>query len=173
MNNLTVAEARDVLIRKVQDDDRDTSCPLCNHRVRNDTKGLNRWMAAALLQMYEYFNDHPNADSVHLGDLVKGTDGGRGHDAALLRHWGLIIPVERPVDADKKLKGSRGLSGFYRITLLGRNFIEGKAVVPKNVIRIFGTDELIEGGPQITFEDAQKATLTTSAKGIIPNGETV
>lgn len=171
MEQMTVATARAALIDQVQDDDRGTCCPLCKHRVRNDTKSINRWMAFAL--RYVYDEAKKGRDIVHLGDLLKGTPGSRGHDAALLRHWGLIIPVERPEDADTKLKGSRGLSGFYRLTKLGFDFVEGRERVPKNVVKLFGLDEILTDGPLISFEDALDSSLETNHEGVVTSGETV
>jgi hypothetical protein len=170
MDTMTVAAARLALVEQVQTDDSNTHCPLCKHRVRNDTKGLNRWMAAALRIVYDASFKQ---QVVHLGDLLKGTDGSRGHDAALLRHWKLIEPVARPEDASPKLKGSRGLSGFYKLTPLGAEFVQGTAKVPKNIVRLFGIDEYLMDGPFISYADACESVLTTTADGIVPNGSTV
>jgi len=130
-------------------------------------------MAAALKSIYDYTQASPNKPAVHLGRLVKGNDGSRGHNGSLLRHWGLILPVERPDYALSSEKGSRGLSGFYTITTLGKGFVEGSVQVYNRIERIFGEENAdydVCGYP-ITFAEASKATLVT-VDNIVVNGTT-
>lgn len=169
---MTLEEAKSALKQQVAEDDRNTFCPCCSQRCRNDQKGMTQWQALALKSIYDFFKDNPSSIGVHAADLVKDTDGARDHGVALLRHWGLIMPVGRPPDADPNLKGSRGLSGYYVITEEGRGFVEGWWAVPKNIVKPFGMDGWRMSGPQVTFEQVLGAVLATDESGMILDGKT-
>ena len=147
----------------------EAECPTCSRKARHeDPKTLNRWMAVALDGFYEFNSGYPNAP-FHAGTLLKGTDGSRGHDSALLRHWGLIAEVPRPVDAPKKMKGSRGLTGWYVLTQRGVDFREGKISVPREVCQMFDGNILIRGEP-ISYDQALRVKLKVGANNITLDG---
>ncbi len=168
---LTVATARQRLQDEVATDDRNSHCPLCQKRVRNDVKGMTPYQALALQGLYEHDRQSPGRPA-HAATLLKNTEALRDHGVALLRHWGLLTTVERPANATDEQKGSRGLSGFYEITLRGKMFVNGLIKVPKNIVKKFGDTNWQQQGKFISFDEALQSILLTK-NGQVVNGMTV
>jgi hypothetical protein len=106
-------------------------CPCCAQYARIYKRKLHGSMVAALILIYNWFKQHPNATSLHIPSFLAQQGrpfGGQfaGGDVVKLRFWGLI---ERVVPDQTK----RGWVGRYRITPLGRRFVEGKQEVPRYV----------------------------------------
>jgi hypothetical protein len=166
----TIAEARE-LLKKIAAQVEGGQCPCCNHRVRDDKKSLNKWMVTALAELCRYFDENPTAKSVHAASLLEGTPGAKNHDVATLRWWGLIREEEGPEDSTAC--GSRGLSGWWSVTPLGRSFRDGEMKVTKNVIRKFGEPGYTPVGRLISFEEALRARLRVGFNNIVLDGTTV
>lgn len=148
-------------------------CPCCRQLVRNDRKGITRWMAYALADVCDYFTKHPEESAVHLGSFLKGLRGSRDHCAALLRHWGLIDPVEAPAGSSRLLKGSRGLSGWYRVTPHGWNFLRGHIKVRKDIVKQYdGTFEIDYESDLVSFDEVTTLELATNESNQVVSGET-
>ena len=106
------------------------SCPCCNQYCRIYKRKLNSTMALALVLIYQHFKKNPHHTWLHVPAFlvqVKRDSTIAGGDAAKLRYWGLIerSPGERDDGSDR--------IGRYRITAVGKQFVEGKIAVPRYV----------------------------------------
>ena len=97
-------------------------CPACNQHVKLYKNPINYTMARALIELYKAGNEF-----IHLKDYLMNKRIKNSHNFPLLRHWKLI--EAKPVDPDSK-KGKN--SGFYRITQIGKDFVELKRTLPKH-----------------------------------------
>lgn len=101
-----------------------TTCPVCTKHVQVYRRSFHKSMAAGLIHIYKYFDRCPDADSVHVEDLMKeipNIPSGRRGDLSKLMLWGL---TERT--------GSIRC-GHYKIVDKGISFVEGAIKVPKYV----------------------------------------
>jgi hypothetical protein len=175
-DEMTLEQARRRLREQVAVDDSKTHCPCCGLRVRDDKKGITRWMAEALIRMAAHVEASQDNGSpvlvVHLATLLAGTPAVRDHGYALLRHWNFIREEPRPLNAGDEQKGSRGLTGWYSITQRGWDVLCG-ATFPKNIVRKFGTKTWTLEGPQITLVEALKSEVLTDDKNKVIDGTTV
>ena len=87
-------------------------------------------MALALVLIYQHFKLNPHHTWLHVAAFlvkVKRDSTIAGGDVVKLRYWGLL----------ERAKGERSDGsdrvGRYRITEVGRQFVEGKIAVPKYV----------------------------------------
>lgn len=106
------------------------SCPTCGQYAKLYKRPINATMAYALCMIYQHFKRHPNHVWLHIPQFliqVKRDSTIAGGDVVKLRYWGLL---ERA--AGERDDGSNRV-GRYRITELGKNFVEGKIAVPKYV----------------------------------------
>lgn len=144
-------------------------CECCKNVEQTKFKSINRWMAKALQIVGE--EDKRNyGQPIHASTLLQGTEGLRDHCFSLWRHWGAIAEVDRPEDAPKSQKGSRGKSGFYVLTERGRAILNG-AAFNKTAIRPPGHADWILVENQITLADALKCSLIADGNNIV-HGET-
>lgn len=117
-------------------------CPCCAQLAKRYKRKLNSSMAYALILIYRSFRT--SSDWLHvpeyLAAVCKTGPTIRGGDWAKLVHWGLITGKDDAIRKD----GSRRV-GFYKITDLGRAFVEGRERVPKHVFlyaqRLVGVDK--------------------------------
>lgn len=104
------------------------TCPCCGQFCKVYRRKLNSTMARALILIYHWFQAHPQEKWLHVPDFlvkVKADSTVAGGDVSKLRFWDLL-----EAQKGQRADGS-GRVGFYRITDLGRKFIEGKAAVPR------------------------------------------
>lgn len=93
-------------------------CPCCTQDVKLHPHRLGGALASLLIKMY-WKNRNTGKDWIHIQSEFNPSNG----DYAKLRHWGLIEDRgDIPVPEKKQ-------SGFWRITALGKLFVEGKASV--------------------------------------------
>ncbi len=124
-------------------------CALCGRHAKIYAKPLYAAMGRALLHVYRYFQRPDAEEWVHMGQLL-GTKpeahSYAGGDPSKLVLWGLLEarPGERP-------DGSHRV-GFYRLTQLGRDFVEGRVMVHRRV-RTYAGKVLGFAGPQVTLSD--------------------
>lgn len=127
----TLGDARDWLRDRVQDG---AKCPCCTQFAKVYRRKLHAGMAVALIHMYR----HRDADNKFDITTHMVT---RPGDTSKLRYWELI---ERDDDDPE---------GVYRITLLGRLFVEHSATVPSHA-EIYDGRLLKVDGEQITITQA-------------------
>lgn len=93
-------------------------CPVCDQRVQLYRRKLHSGMAWALVALYRWDQKHPGKSMDYRRLLHRGAS----RDHGFLRYWDLA-------EADE----SKGFKGFWRITALGREFVEEKVRVPKAI----------------------------------------
>jgi hypothetical protein len=124
---VTAEEAKAYVTKHIQDG---ISCPTCGQFCKVYKRKLNSTMALALVLIYQFFKTHPHAEWLHIAAFlvkVKHDSSIAGGDAVKLRYWGLIERAhgERDDGSDRV--------GRYRITDIGKQFVEGKIAVPRYV----------------------------------------
>jgi hypothetical protein len=115
-------------------------------------------MALALILIYRHFRRFPSTSWLHVADhlakiapTIRGKKPARfaGGDPVKLRHWGLLDGKNalRPDGSDR--------NGLYRITPLGRAFVEGTVTVLSHVFD-YNNTFLGLTGRRITIQAALK-----------------
>lgn len=114
-----------------------TRCPCCDGMAKVYACRINAAAARALVLLYRATLP---GEYAHFLDLMKERQVYTGHYAELAR-WDLI---ERKPGG---LEDGNPSSGFYRVTELGRRFVEGEAEVPE--VALTYNDQLLrlEGEP--------------------------
>ncbi len=106
------------------------TCPCCGQLCKIYKRKINSTMELALVLIYQFFKTHPRADWLHVAAFlvkVKHDSSIAGGDVVKLRYWGLLERAagDRPDGSDR--------IGRYKITDLGKQFVEGKVAVPQYV----------------------------------------
>lgn len=106
------------------------TCPACGQRCKLYKRPINATMALGLVLIYQHFRLNPSHTWLHVAAFlvkVKRDSTIAGGDVVKLRYWGLL----------ERAKGERADGsdrvGRYRITEIGRQFVEGKIALPKYV----------------------------------------
>jgi hypothetical protein len=105
--------------------DRGATCPCCRQFVKLYKRSITSSMARGLIVLYRHQRKVGADLWVHLPTLINSVC--PSNMGALLRHWGLI--EQQPGTRDD---GSWRV-GYYRMTDLGRAFVERRINVPKYV----------------------------------------
>jgi len=145
-DNTTLREAKTKLRENLMKGD---TCPCCNQPAKMYIRGITSSMAYGLILMAQHSEDY-----IHIEDFFKGAVGVpssiRG-DIPKLRFWGLIEPKIEPADDGNPNDGS------YRVTDLGRNFVNKKINVMDKVKlynnKFFG---FADNAKMISISDAMK-----------------
>lgn len=106
-------------------------CMCCGQMVRQYRRKLSRPMAQALTIFYQHGGTR---EYVH-GPRVLGTM--RGEEARL-SYWGLTEEL-------KERRPDGGRRGFWRVTLKGEDFLEGRIVVPEYALVYNSTFQGLRG----------------------------
>lgn len=123
----TAEDAKAFVQQHLQDG---VSCPSCGQYCKVYRRKLNSTMALALVLIYQFFKSRPSAEWLHVAAFlvkVKSDSSIAGGDVVKLRYWGLLERATGGRD-----DGSDRV-GRYRITELGKQFVEGKIAVPRYV----------------------------------------
>jgi hypothetical protein len=126
-NNLSpvITEAQDRLEEAAVG--KGSSCPCCGQFVKVYRRKLYTQMAMALVHIYQDHCIHGFAGFIHVPSLLNGKGVvARGGDYTKLEHWGLIEPQQ-----GGRNDGSYR-TGMWRVTQLGRDFVEDKMRVPSH-----------------------------------------
>jgi hypothetical protein len=134
----TLKEAKDFLRDKLKSGE---TCPCCNRYTQMYSRSITSSMVYALVLMYNRDKDFPG-QYFHVEEYLKNMDwipsSVRG-DFPKMRFWDLIRPKE-----GGKEDGNPN-TGYYKITELGKTFVEGNIELPSNVNiynnRFFGFDK--------------------------------
>jgi len=125
-----------------------TTCPCCGQYARVYKRRLNYAMAYALVLVYRHFSLKPETEWLHLPSFLNGRGVlARGGDPAKLRYWGLLVGSGGVRDDDS------GRVGEYRITELGRAFVERMTDVPAHLY-LYNNDVLGSGDQRIYIDEA-------------------
>lgn len=104
------------------------TCPTCGQFAKLYRRPINSTMAYALVLIYHA--SRGGAGWIHVAQFLVKTKNDStiaGGDVVKLRYWGLL---ER--QKDRREDGSDRV-GMYRITEVGKKFVEGKIAVPAYV----------------------------------------
>jgi hypothetical protein len=149
---VTVEEAQDFLLEHVFR--KGSHCPCCGQFVKIHKRQISDSMAIGLIVLYHEQRRVGKEAWIKITDLFKEHKVCSDNMGALLRFWGLI--ERQPGVRDD---GSWRV-GFYRMTDLGRAFVEGKCTVLKYIYQYNQT--LIDMGKdadltEVSIHEALKA----------------
>lgn len=118
-------------------------CPVCDQFAKVYKRKIYARAVVGLIRIYNLTEDD---ESYYHITKINPTNVSGGGDFAKLVHWGLA--EEMPKDPEDKKKKT---SGFWRITPLGRDFVELKATVPAYImtynsqcLKVFGEPSTIK-----------------------------
>lgn len=103
------------------------TCPCCGQYAKLYRRKITSTMAKCLVMIHRFFQAN-KVQFIHVPNfLVKFKNDGSvaGGDVAKLKHWGLLEPV-----VNERMDGSNR-AGFYKITQLGKDWVDGNVSVPK------------------------------------------
>jgi hypothetical protein len=106
------------------------NCPCCGQLAKLYRRPINATMALGLVLIYQHFKKNPSHTWLHVAAYlvkVKRDSTIAGGDVVKLRHWGLLERAK-----GERADGSDRI-GRYRITEIGKQFVEGRIAVPKYV----------------------------------------
>jgi hypothetical protein len=127
---------------------RGVQCPCCGQHAKVYKRKLNPTMACALIGIYRYFRDNPSEPWLHVPDfLVKYQTDAKiaGGDVAKLRFWD-VLDAKSSLSRDQLPDGADRV-GYYKITDLGKAFVERRVAIPScvylyNQMLLRSSDEL-------------------------------
>ncbi len=119
----TLSEAKEYLRNNWESG---VECPCCSQLVKKYKRKLNSGMAYGLIEVYK-FNKENGFDWIHINELLQRKIAMAQLEVPKLKYWGLIEHKEFSDNPDTKS------SGYWRITLKGREFVEGRISVYKHV----------------------------------------
>lgn len=121
MNEMTLAQAREILHAEMNDG---TKCPCCEQNVKVYRRALNASMARSLIWLVCFCKNAPRWVNVPK-DAPKWLQ--RSRELPKLAYWGMI--VSRPNTDDP----SKRCSGEWAPTQRGYDFAHGEIAVPSHV----------------------------------------
>jgi hypothetical protein len=133
----TLEEAREWLRERV---DKGAKCPCCTQLAKVYKRSVHASMARALILMYRAGGA---LDFVHAPTVTRRDS---NTETGKLAYWGLLVEA----DAERE---DGGRAGFYKVTQLGVDFVEGRATIPKYAHTYDGRC-LGFSGAQVTIYDA-------------------
>ena len=138
----TLREARDWLRANLEDG---AKCPACTQIAKGYRRPLHAAMAANLIRFYVAYG-------VEWGSRVELTRGQAEGDFAKLRYWNLVEESD-----ERRTDGGR--AGWWRVTDLGRQFVQEAVLVRKYVYVYDGRPVHLPGrstfeGPHISIRTA-------------------
>lgn len=147
MAEQSLKEAKDWLRERVY---KGARCPCCDRYARAYRRILGSSMATALICLYRE-SKKTGEEWVHAKTAIhKGMQGSKlfkGLDYGVLKFWGLI---EANPEHNDETKPS---SGFWRVTNLGKDFVEKRTAVQKYSI-VYDNRFLRLEGPVWTIDEA-------------------
>lgn len=115
--NSTVAEAR----RALQDARQaGVQCPCCDQKVQEYRRSINIGMVRSLVAIYRVTHEPGHSEWVHVPTEI----GARSREEGKLAYWGIL-------EEQHARREDGGRRGFWRITDLGKQFVEGRVTLPK------------------------------------------
>lgn len=117
-------------------------CPCCGQLVKLYKIPFRAGMAKVLIDIYTIMQKE-NKTWVHVIDEVKPVNG----DYAKLRFWGLLA------DKGDEPAGDKKASGYWSVTALGAEFINGQASIPSKV-HIYNNEKWGQATEFVTIEQA-------------------
>lgn len=127
--------------------DNEAVCPCCERRARINKLKVHSTLAAMLMNLARVSNAIAGdlTSWVHV-EAFRLSYASSGNDFCICKHWGLVEAREAGPDEDKKG------SGYYRLTELGAQFVQGEARIPKYVF-VFDNKTLNESVETVGIDD--------------------
>lgn len=145
---VTLVEAR-TAYRSQLEGGASVECPCCERTGRIYRRKLNTGMARVLVRMYEVHHREqarePGKCWVHIHEVFGGR-GQKHRDWPLLRLWGLVEPRT-------KRTRTENARGWWRLTELGRAFVQGHTRAPAHVL-VFDGERIGASDEHITIREA-------------------
>lgn len=116
-DNDSLAEARKWLSEHVEHSGPGATCPCCGKFCKDYLRPLNSGMARTLIKMYKH-------DSMGWMNVTRVSPGGR--EEGKLVYWGLL-------EVSRGLREDGAPKSYYRLTRLGRLFVQGVVSLPRKV----------------------------------------
>lgn len=114
------------------------TCPACGQFAKVYRRSINSSMARSLITLWNSAGLRP----AYLPDVV----GSRSREESKLRYWGLVVeaPLARP---------DGGHAGWWKVTNLGADWVQGRVKVPKYAYIYNGERQRLAGTP-VGIDDA-------------------
>ena len=141
---LTLKGARTTLLSQLEGGT-PVECPCCKRTARIYRRKLNAGMARVLVRMVEIHARAPMQLWIHIHDIFGGF-GQKHRDWPLLKLWGLVEPRTRKTRTENA-------RGFWRVTELGRAFVEGRTRAPAYVF-VFDGEKTGSSDEVVTIREA-------------------
>lgn len=138
-DTMTLGDARAWLRSRIRDGER---CPCCRQMAKIYKRKLYAAPARALVMLFRRAGREP----AHITTLDRSL-AGNGGDISKLRYWGLVEeePAYRP---------DGGRAGWWRVTDLGQQWIEGEITVPQ-FVGVYDTSRIGKPfGTPVTIQQA-------------------
>ena len=120
----TIQQAKDFLAENF---DEGEDCPCCGQMVKRYKYNLFATSAMALIDLYK-LEKETGVFFHHISKFAEARKGrARASHFAELRFWGLAHPMDKKTATENS-------SGMWRMTDLGRAFVERRTGVPKSVM---------------------------------------
>jgi len=110
-------------------------CHGCERLAKDWGRTIHKTKAKALLDYYRWDRRHPG-EYMHVKESAS-------HEASELKFWGVL-------EEERKVRDDGGRAGYWRITDLGRRYVEGEITLPKYAV-IYKHTVLRMDGPDLTF----------------------
>jgi hypothetical protein len=120
-------------------------CPCCGQFVKLYHRRLNRGMAWSLIQIYKYFQQEGCEEWLHVEHHLKRNP--LASDFTKLAYWDVIEEYGGVRD-----DGSKRV-GLWKITQLGKDFVEGKILLPSHVFLYNDTFHGLDQASMTTIEE--------------------
>ena len=116
-SSLTLEQARRQLFESLSDG---KDCPCCGQYAKSYRRGVSGSQVKALMYLFQCGRGWH-----HHREFADGSG-----EHAKLRFWGLVEKQTEPDEAEEEDKTS---TGYWRITKLGKRFVNGEVDIPKYV----------------------------------------
>lgn len=136
-SDTTLSEAKNILRNNWE---KGISCPCCGQFVKQYRRKLNAGMAYTLIKASKLTGDLEGW--VHVNQMRATTN-----DYPYLRYWGLLEEKTKNSEVTDKKN-----SGYWRVTLKGRLFINGDITVDSH-IKIYNSQFYGFDGEQVTIKN--------------------
>jgi hypothetical protein len=101
-------------------------CPCCFRKSKIYKLAVHSGTARQLIRLYQLGGEH---QFIHITRLTADIGINNGGNFSITKHWGLTKQMEKD-PTDKK----RRVSGYWKLTPLGVDFVKGIALIPARAI---------------------------------------
>lgn len=128
-----------------------TTCPCCGQFAKIYKRKITSTMAKMLVNLYK--RENKIKPITHYSDLTNNLINKQSGDFAKLRFWDLIEKVDFTDPT-----GEKKSSGYWRITPLGKQFVEKKVALIERV-HVFDNEVIKTSGAQVFIDQCFKTNF--------------